>query len=433
MKKIFTYALLALLLPFSIVFTGCFYNNKLYSINIKQVDTAYIYCDVVESKEGEEIKLSCYNIETGYEFKYFTLNGERINGNTFIMPSENVLISAVLNKIKYKITYHIDKDTTFQDDVTPQTTYTIGSVINLPDVYKNGYIFRGWFKDSKFEEEIDVIWAGMHENLDLYPKFDILSYTINYHNIGNGSHTNPTSYNITTGSITLSNATKPDFEFRGWYDNETFTGNKITTIPAGLTETINLYAKFISTKVDSDGYRLITSAIDFMEIIPEDLNGNYRLKGDIYFDDYEYTPIGDKKNPFTGKLDYESGSIRYISITSMDEYTGLFGYIKNATITGISIIDIDISIPSNIGTMEYIGALAGYAENCVIDDVYIAYADIDVRVWSSYVGSMIGCVKNSTISNCEITYSPITILATQKIYAGGICGQASNSTISNAV
>ena len=114
----------------------------------------------------------------------------------------------------------------------------------------------------------------------------------------------------------------------------------------------------------------------------------------------------------------------------MDEYTGLFRYIKNATITGISIGDIDIKISSNMGFNEYVGALAGYAENCVIDDVDVSYADIDARVRSCYAGSLIGSAKNSTISNCEICYSPIKILATQVIYAGGVCGNASNSTIS---
>lgn len=430
MKKIFMSVMIALLLPFAVMLTGCFGNDKEYRIDIEHVNNINIYCDFSEAKEGDEITLYYDSVENGYKFLYFTLNGEKLEGDTFTMPGEDVTISAVINKVRYTITYHIDSDTKFKDNVVAPTTYTMGSATEIPDAVKTGFIFNGWYRDSNFEEKFNVIWAGMYGNIDLYPKFDIISYQIRYHNIENASHTNPKNYNCLSGSISLTNATKQDFEFKGWYDNETFTGNKITTIPAGTTGTINLYAKFISTKVDSDGYRLITNAVDFMEIIPENLDGKYRLKGNISFEGYEYTPIGDKKNPFTGELDCASGDIRYISITSMDEYTGLFGYIKNATITGVSIIDIDISIPSNIGFMEYIGALAGYAENCIIDDIYIAYADIDVRVWSCYVGSIFGYVKNSTISNCEVGYSPIKVLATQQIYAGGICGQASSSTIS---
>ena len=66
----------------------------------------------------------------------------------------------------------------------------------------------------------------------------------------------------------------------------------------------------------------------------------------------------------------------------MDEYTGLFGYIKNATITGISIIDIDISIPSNIKTIR-----TGAFTNCHnLQSIEVDLTNQSLKQFIAYAG-----------------------------------------------
>ena len=52
---------------------------------------------------GTTVKLTATPAE-GYTLDYFTLDGERINGDTFIMPARNVEVSAVFTANAYSIT-----------------------------------------------------------------------------------------------------------------------------------------------------------------------------------------------------------------------------------------------------------------------------------------------------------------------------------------
>ena len=429
MKKLFMYALFVLVLPFSIFLTGCFGSDEQYDITITQVDNIQIYCEVSEANKGEEITLYYENIEIGYKFSYFTLNGEKLDNNTFTMPSKNVNISAVVSKIQYTITYHIDSETSFVIPSSKITSYTIGTTANLPEVQKENHNFTGWFIDEECQNEINSITSTMHGNLNLYPKFDIISHTINYHNVGNGSHSNPTTYNNTTGAITLANATKQDYEFKGWYDNATFTGNKITIIPAGSTGTINLYAKFICTKVDDEGYSLITSEMDFIERVGADYTGKYRLTNSLDFTGYDYVPIGSHSVPFRGELDGNNKLITGIEFDSIDRYCGLFGYMLGAKIynLNLSYFNFEFDVEQNY-TKQCIGALAGRADNCKIEDVEVSYVKILVFAPYSSVGSLVGYAHGNTeIISCELDQYASNVSDIQvwgnTIKVGGLCGE----------
>ena len=59
---------------------------------------------------------------------------------------------------------------------------------------------------------------------------------------GTNSSDNPTTF-TNKDSITLKNASKDGYEFKGWYTEATFT-NKITKLDSSITSDITLYAKF---------------------------------------------------------------------------------------------------------------------------------------------------------------------------------------------
>ncbi len=74
-----------------------------YSINVVQPANGMVSASATSATAGTTVKLTA-NPAEGYTLDYFTLDGERINGNTFIMPARNVEVSAVFTTNAYSIT-----------------------------------------------------------------------------------------------------------------------------------------------------------------------------------------------------------------------------------------------------------------------------------------------------------------------------------------
>lgn len=82
-----TYSSTSISLPTSITQT--------YSITIHQIDNATITASHTKAEQGTLITLSI-SLEKYYFLDYFTCNSAQIDGSTFIMPNNNVTISAVI-------------------------------------------------------------------------------------------------------------------------------------------------------------------------------------------------------------------------------------------------------------------------------------------------------------------------------------------------
>ena len=74
-----------------------------YSINVVQPANGSVAASATSATAGTTVKLTATPAE-GYTLDYFTLDGARINGNTFIMPARNVEVSAVFTTNAYSIT-----------------------------------------------------------------------------------------------------------------------------------------------------------------------------------------------------------------------------------------------------------------------------------------------------------------------------------------
>ena len=74
-----------------------------YSINVVQPANGSVAASATSATAGTTVKLTATPAE-GYTLDYFTLDGARINGNTFIMPARNVDVSAVFTANAYSIT-----------------------------------------------------------------------------------------------------------------------------------------------------------------------------------------------------------------------------------------------------------------------------------------------------------------------------------------
>ena len=71
------------------------------------------------------------------------------------------------------------------------------------------------------------------------------AYKIDYElNEGTNASSNPKVYEKSTGVASFANPTKSGYTFDGWYLNSDFTGNRVTSIAAGTTGDMKLYAKW---------------------------------------------------------------------------------------------------------------------------------------------------------------------------------------------
>ena len=71
------------------------------------------------------------------------------------------------------------------------------------------------------------------------------AYKIDYElNEGTNASSNPAVYEKSTGVASFANPTKSGYTFDGWYLNADFTGDRVTSIAAGTTGDVKLYAKW---------------------------------------------------------------------------------------------------------------------------------------------------------------------------------------------
>lgn len=83
------------------------------------------------------------------------------------------------------------------------------------------------------------------------------------------------------------------------------------------------------------------------------------LNVDLDFTGYEVVPIGNYNNPFMGTLRGNEHTLQNITISSDEDYVGLFGYAQYANIVGINLAYCEIYSHSANGT----GGIVGYTED----------------------------------------------------------------------
>ena len=106
-----------------------------YSINVVQPAGGTVSASATSATAGTTVKLTATPSE-GYTLDYFTLDGERINGDTFIMPARNVEVSAVFTANAYSITV---VQPTNGSVAASATSATAGTTIELTATPAEGY------------------------------------------------------------------------------------------------------------------------------------------------------------------------------------------------------------------------------------------------------------------------------------------------------
>ena len=106
-----------------------------YSINVVQPANGSVAASATSATAGTTVKLTATPAE-GYTLDYFTLDGARINGDTFIMPARNVEVSAVFTANAYGITVVQPTGGTVSASATSATA---GTTVKLTATPAEGY------------------------------------------------------------------------------------------------------------------------------------------------------------------------------------------------------------------------------------------------------------------------------------------------------
>ena len=164
----------------------------------------------------------------------------------------------------------------------------------------------------------------------------------------------------------------------------------------------------------------------------DDLTLSCTLKDDITLTE-GWTPIGTSpRSPYTGTFDGGDHKISGLSATTSSQYSGLFGYIKNATVKKLTLDAPTVSCSSPNG---YAGGVAAYMWNSTIENCQVSGGKISCTNDTSTAGGIVGYVHihnpqddKNVVKNCQV--SGVTISAK---YAGGVAGNMSdgNSRIEN--
>jgi len=113
---------------------------------------------------------------------------------------------------------------------------------NLEAPQWNGYEFDGWYTSTLFSG-VPVTTVGYGSaNSELYAKWIPIDYTLHLQ-VGDGTSLPDMSYNV-KDTLELPTATRQYCTFIGWCLREDLSDTPFTTLPAGYTGELTLYAKF---------------------------------------------------------------------------------------------------------------------------------------------------------------------------------------------
>ena len=211
----------------------------------------------------------------------------------------------------------------------------------------------------------------------------------------------------------------------------TFTNGKVfvykmknaTDWQAGgeYTYTVSLAAaKDLGYTIESNGSYTVTSADGLMNVAELVKGGktdiNITLTADIDLTGKNWTPIGTSfSNKYTGTFDGGGHTIKGLTVTTNDQFVGLFGYLNRAgTVKNVVMEGIQITSNHMFGNT---GGVAGFSwgtiENCSVS------GSVSGTV---YVGGVVGAQIDGSITGCS---SSATVKGTVDV--GGVAGQTNSS------
>ena len=185
------------------------------------------------------------------------------------------------------------------------------------------------------------------------------------------------------------------------------------------TYTVSLAAaKDLGYTIEGNGSYTVTSA-DGLINVAELVNGgktdiNITLGKDIDLTGKGWTPIGTNyEKRYKGTFDGRGHTIKGLTVTTNDQFVGLFGYldkagtVKNVVMEGIQITSNHVLMSGNTGGV--VGYSWGTIENCSVSGSVSGTNCVGGVVGSQKAGSIIGCSSSAIVKGTR--------------YVGGVAGE----------
>ena len=185
------------------------------------------------------------------------------------------------------------------------------------------------------------------------------------------------------------------------------------------TYTVSLAAaKDLGYTIESNGSYTVYNA-DGLLNVAKLVNGgktdiNITLDKNIDLTGKDWTPIGTSfDNSYTGTFDGGGHTITGLTITTKDQFVGLFGYldkagtVKNVVMEGIQITSNHVLMSGNTGGV--VGYSWGTIENCSVSGSVSGTNCVGGVVGSQKAGSIIGCSSSAIVKGTR--------------YVGGVAGE----------
>ena len=185
------------------------------------------------------------------------------------------------------------------------------------------------------------------------------------------------------------------------------------------TYTVSLAAaKDLGYTIEGNGSYTVTSA-DGLINVAELVNGgktdiNITLGKNIDLTGKGWTPIGTNyEKRYKGTFDGRGHTIKGLTVTTNDQFVGLFGYldkagtVKNVVMEGIQITSNHVLMSGNTGGV--VGYSWGTIENCSVSGSVSGTNCVGGVVGSQKAGSIIGCSSSAIVKGTR--------------YVGGVAGE----------
>lgn len=288
----------------------------------------------------------------GYNFVGWQTNDGNIIDTIDTKQCKDITLTAKWELITHNVHYNLDGGTNNSNN---PTSFSQLEEIPLLAPEKRGYSFDGWYTDNNFTTKIEKISLYTENDINLYAKFNINNYSIQFKsNGGNEISTINLPYNT---QVTLPAPNMLGYDFEGWYeDDQTFSVPY--TFDHIIDRNVILYAKWglhtYSINYFLDGGENLNNPENFT-VLSDDISLTAPIKAGYKFDgwylDQDFnTPITKLSMPI------------YNDVNLYAKWTAIFNVegntIQALTEYGQTLSHIDV--PSKINNIE-ITKISDYA------------------------------------------------------------------------
>ena len=367
--------------------------------------------------------------------------------------AEDVSLTASWSVVTYDVTYNNIEGATHSNPAT----YTVeDAAVALQDAAKTGYTFLGWYSDAEFEQEVSEIDTSACEDVELWARWEVITYTatfvnsdgtvgtvdfdiedtalsepavpqrtgytgawedyeikaedltinavytpitynITYENTKGATNSNPATYNIETATITLADITSPGYTFEGWFIGE----EKVESIELGSYGDITLTAKWAD--MSTENYVRVNENNELDE------DGGYILFGQypqtIMAADVTVGDVADEDGYYLG-----SDGERYAKVVA-DPYESGYTFSNNSSIIDgntyyfkVEPIRWRILSESNGNALILCDSIIA---NKAYDSSNNNYANSDIRAWlnDEFYKTAFGDLQQALIQTTEVDNS----------------------------